>query len=305
MRSPKAAGPATLMKTPAAPAPSQVLTGRVQPQKTVSVMAPVAGTVASVMVEVGQDVYAGQLLAELSNGKLAAAQESAKQESEKARARVSDLSAELESAQLEVSGTTAAAVRAHATLTSAEKEFVRQQVLDREGATPHLTFLRARDDYQSALSTSENLEALSQRARERIGRVSRELDDARGNLQDKTSDFNSISTVSEIHAPVDGVVIAEQGKPGEFVDPGQTSLFQIAVNLSLLDVAIAIDAKTLAAARPGAAATVRIAEAGDVEIPATVREAGPGGMLVGFESPSPAIRPGMTALVRLAAGPQR
>jgi len=292
--------------TPPLPSsPGPVLTGRVRPQRMVNVTAPVAGTVSRVLVEVGQDGYAGQLLAELSNGKLAVAQALAKQDAEKANGRERDLASELRAAQVESSKATVASIRAHAALTTAEKEFVRQQVLDREGATPHLAFLRAQDDYQAALANVESLDALAQQARERVPALSRELDAARGDLQDRTGDFAAITTVSEIHAPVDGVIVAQLGKPGEAVNAGQTSLFQIAVNLSLLDVVVGADAKTLAGVRPGAPAIVRIAEAGDVEIPATVREVGPEGMVIGFDSPSPAIKPGMTALVWLAARPQR
>jgi multidrug resistance efflux pump len=269
----------------------------------VSITPPVTGTLVRVPVEVGQDVYAGELLAELSNGKLEAAQAVARLDTEKAQSKVQNLRAEMESLRIEISRAGAAAVRGHAALTTAEKEFVRQRVLDREGATPHLKFLKAQQDYQSALVTMENLDALAQQARESLERVSRELESARANLQDRTNDFNSISTVSEIHAPVDGVIISQQGKVGELVNSSQMELFRIAVDLALLDVVVNADEKTLASVHPGEAATVRIAEGGDSEIPAVVREVASGGMLVGFNSPSPAIRPGMTALVRLAVPP--
>lgn len=302
-RSRGAVAPQPVESRPAARESSRVLSGSVQPQRVVSITAPVTGTLVRVPVEVGQDVYAGELLAELSNGKLEAAQAVAKLDTEKAQSKVQNLRVEMESLRLEVSRAGAAAIRGHGALTTAEKEFVRQRVLDREGATPHLKFLKAREDYQSALITMENLDALAQQARERLERVSRELEGARANLQDRTNDFNSISTVSEIHAPVDGVIISQQGKVGELVNPSQVELFRIAVDLALLDVVVNADEKTLALVHPGEAATVRIAEAGDSEIPAVVREVASGGMLVGFNSPSPAIRPGMTALVRLAVPP--
>lgn len=300
-RSGPAAPPAHIDQKPTPPASSTALfTGRIQPQKMVSISAPAAGTIARVLVEAGQDVYAGELLAQLNNGKLAPVEDAARQDAAKADSRVTDLRAELESAQMEASKDSAAAVAAHAAMTSAEKEFVRQQALDRAGATPHLAFLKAQSDYQTALAGSENLDALAQRDREHLERVSRELAAARSRLEERSSDFASIDTVSEIRSPVDGVVIAQEGKAGDAVNPAQSTLFQIAVNLSLLDVAVTADSKTLDGIQAGAPATVRIAEAGDVEIPAAVREVSGTGLLVGFESPSAAIRPGMTALVRVA-----
>jgi multidrug resistance efflux pump len=277
-----------------------MLAGKIQPQNLVSVSAPVAGTITSVAVDVGQSVVAGQLLAELSNRKIAAAQAAAKQDSDRAVSRVRDLSAELESAERERASIAAASIRAHSSLTALAKEFVRQQALDRAGETAHLTFLKARDDYQAAMANAENLDALSERSRERIQRISKELEAARGNLQDKAGDLDSINTVSQIRAPVDGVVIASRGQPGDLVNPSETGLFQIASNLSLLDVVVNAEPEAAAHVRAGEPATVRVAEAGDLEIPATVRVAGPEEILVGFASPSPAIRPGMTALVQLA-----
>lgn len=286
-----------------APEPvKEVLSGRIQPQQMISLKAPVEGKLLQVIVEPGQEVYSSQLLAQLENAKLAVAQAGAQEEAVKTQDRIRDLSADLAAARLEVSSSTADAIRGHTKLADAEKEYLRQQKMDSVGATPHLTFLRAEETYKSAKTDVVDLETLAQRARRRVDTVTRQLEEARGALQDKKDDFSSIQTLSEIRSPVDGTIISSQGKVGDRVYADQSELFQIAVNLSLLDVLVNVGSKQVAL---GDSAAVRIAEAGDVEIPGTVRELGTGQALIGFDSPSPAVKPGMTALVLLKSAVKR
>src|SRR5690242_13191091 len=64
------------------------VTGRIQAQKVVNVGAPVDGTVESFALEVGQDVFEGQVLARIRNVKLANALEMAQAELDKMQDRV-------------------------------------------------------------------------------------------------------------------------------------------------------------------------------------------------------------------------
>jgi multidrug resistance efflux pump len=92
--------------------------------------------------------------------------------------------------------------------------------------------------------------------------------------------------------------MGRSGQPGETVNRAASDLFQIAVNLNQLVVVLSPDPKTLERIRPGVPASIQIAEAPE-GITATVREVKSGQVFVDFTSPSPALRPGLTAQVRL------
>jgi len=83
------------------------------------------------------------------------------------------------------------------------------------------------------------------------------------------------------------------------IEPDEAKeLFQIAVDLSRLVVTIQPDRGTLNRIRPSQEALVFVAELPGA-IPASVKEVKTGEVVVEFISPSAAIRPGMTAQVRL------
>jgi hypothetical protein len=76
-------------------------------------------------------------------------------------------------------------------------------------------------------------------------------------------------------------------------------LLRIAVNLSQLDAVIDVEPAALQRIHQGQEAVVVIGESGGESFPGTVREIRKGQVVVGFASPSPAVRPGLTAQVRL------
>ena len=294
-------------KTPATATPAQTinLNGRIQPQHVVSVPAPADGTLDAVFVDAGQEVSAGQLLARVESSRLVASEMEAQQEAERAQSRVHELEGALESARLQVSSSSASTVRAQSRLDSTEKEYLRQEMLVHEGATPRLVFEKSEREYQAARTDLESVSAMAKQAEDRVQSLNRELQRARESLDQRSEEASSSKTDAEVHSPVDGVVIFRSGQPGEKVAPGKGDLFQIAVNLAALDVVLTPDPKALAWLPRGKTVMIRVAEAGDVVIPGVVREAGPGQALVGFQSPSPAIKPGLTALVSVAEPPRR
>jgi HlyD family secretion protein len=303
MRSRPVTAPAPVTQPPPPNVETSVgIAGKVRPQTTLTVTAPVEGNIEQVMVEAGQEVFAGQLLAKIRNGRLFAQQMSAKEETEQSRTRAQDLEAQLQAARLEDSRSAAAAARARNEYEAAEKDYFRQKSLDEAGATPHLVFLKAKNDYDAARADAENRESIAKNGRARVTTLTRELEDAQATLREKTDDFVSIESDAEIHSPADGILIAQTGKPGDHVSPASGELFQIAVNLSLLEVVLQVDDKTRQRIKAGQGAVIRIAEAGDIAISGTVRNTPTpqGQVLVGFESPSPAVKPGMMALVQLA-----
>ncbi len=274
------------------------LTGKIQPQTVVNVPAPADGAITEVVAAIGQEVSAGQLLARMDSGKLAAERSLAQEEAQKSASKVRDLEAALEAARLEASRSQAAAARADAALDAAEKEYLRQKALMDIGAAPRLVFEKSERDFSAARADRDSLGALAREAVDRGALLRRELSTARAKLADAASDAEPDNAVAEVHSPADGVVVSSAAKTGTIVK-AETALFQVAVNLAALDVALYPDKKTLARLLTGQAAIVRVAEAGDVAIQGRVRAIGDAGVLVGFQSPSPAVKPGLTAIVGL------
>ena len=274
------------------------LTGKIQPQTIVNVPAPVEGAVTEVVISVGQEVSAGQLLGRIESGTLAARRALALEDTRKSIAKVRELEAALESARLQAWRSQAAGARADSQLAAAEKEYLRQKALTAAGAAPRLVFEKAERDYAAARADRESLGALAREAVDRSGLLTRQLNTARSKLPDLAAAAEPTNAIAEIHSPVDGVVVSSAAKPGTMVK-AETALFQVAVNLAALDVALFPDKMTLARLRTGQTALVRVAEAGDLAIPGSVRAIGDDGILVGFQSPSPAVKPGLTAIVRM------
>ena len=274
------------------------LTGKIQPQSIVNVPAPVEGTITEVVASAGQEVSAGQLLGRMESGTMATRRALAQEETRKSAAKVRDLEASLDAARLEASRSQAASDRADGVVDSAEKEYLRQKALMDAGAAPRLVFEKSEQDYAAARADRESLGALAREASGRGVLLARQLNTARSKLPDVAADAEPNNAVAEIHSPVDGVVVSSAAKTGTMVK-AETALFQIAVNLATLDVALYPDKKTLARLRTGQSAIVRVAEAGDIAIPGGVRAISDDGVLVGFQSPSRAVRPGLTAIVRM------
>jgi multidrug resistance efflux pump len=76
-------------------------------------------------------------------------------------------------------------------------------------------------------------------------------------------------------------------------------LFQIAVELSSLEVVVEPEPPVLERIRPGQEAVIQVAEIPGEGLPGKVREIKSGQVVVEFVSPSPAVQPGLTAQVRI------
>src|SRR5262249_42717775 len=100
-------------------------------------------------------------------------------------------------------------------------------------------------------------------------------------------------------SPVDGVVIGRRGQAGEMVDRSVRDLFQIAVMMSAMEVVVNPQPAVLNRIHPGQSVSIIIAEAPNGEIAGTVREIRDGQAVIEFISPTPAIRPGLSAQVRI------
>lgn len=297
--------PRAVMKAPAPALPTEIsLLGRIQATKVVNVPVPVEGTIDRLMADAGEDVFEGELLAHIKSGKLNALAQTAEEDAERARSRVADFEAALISARLEASRARAEATRTKAEFEIAAKVYQRQKVLLQEGATPRLTFEKAEAEFNKLKADDESLSNLAKGAESRIESITKDVEAARKLAESKVQELDEAKAdlgAGEVHSPVNGMVLARHGQPGEAVGRNVQDLFQIATELTALQVVVVPDAAVLGKIKPGQMASIQIAEA-PVAIQGVVSKVEAGRVFVGFTSPLPAIKPGLTAQVKLKLG---
>jgi HlyD family secretion protein len=291
------------------PAPVQALrpdelsfTGKIQAENTLSLPAPIEGSIEEFLVDAGEEVYEGQLLARLKNTILESARDSAAGELERAQTRVQRTEAGVVQARLEASRARAEASRARGESDRLEKLYLRQQLLHKEGATPRLTFEKAQKEYETAHAESANLEELATQTDERVTTLNKDLDTARRLLEEKTLELDLAKAdlaATEVHSPVDGLVIARRGEVGQEISREMKDMFQIATDLSLLIVTFDAGPQLAVFLRPGQPAAVQVVEAGSETMPGEVKDVNDTNVVVEFRSPNPAVKPGLNAQVRI------
>src|ERR1017187_614572 len=162
------------------------LQGKIRPRHVMAVGASVPGFIEAFLVEPGQDVYQGQVLARIGAQGLESAREVAQAALDGAQEQVSRTEAAVTAARLELSRAEADAARARLALERAERASARQQTLFREGATPRLVYQKALQEYEAALKDSELIDATVRTWREHIQSGVDEAGAARKIVADKT-----------------------------------------------------------------------------------------------------------------------
>jgi HlyD family secretion protein len=242
------------------------------------------------------------LLAHITDQELESARDEALRVVQNAQEKVNAMEGRIIAARLEASRTRADANRARDQSDRAEKAYQRQQMLNREGATPRLVYEKSEREFETARTEFASLDELARQADGRVTDLAGELENAKRVLNDRRADLETAATQAagaEVRSPVNGMVVARKGEPGKMLGPDEgKDLFEIAVDLSQLEVVFQPDAATLKRIRPGQDALLYAADFPGV-IPGRVKEIKGGEATVEFISPSPAIRPGMTAQVRL------
>jgi len=278
------------------------LPGKIQAQHVVPVGAPVTGTIDSFLVDVGQDVYEGQLLALIASQGLESAREESARAAQNAQDKVNSMEGRIIAARLEASRARADANRSRDQFDRAEKTYLRQQMLHREGATPRLVYEKAERDFDTARAEFNSLDVLARQAESRTGDLIRDLDRAKHDLQERNAELENATEQSAgaaIRSPVSGILVARKGEPGKRIEPGEAKdLLEIAADVAHLAVTIHAEPASLQRIRPGQDALVVVAGLNGV-IPASVEEIRGNDVTLNFISPSAVIRPGMTAQVRL------
>ena len=300
-RRPPAVPPAP-PKVVAAPAGEVTLSGKIRARNVVAVGASGAGTIEAFLADVGQEVEAGQVLARISSPGLEAGRDVAQMTLDNAQSRVTRIEAQLAAARLEASRAQADASRARSELDRAEKVYSRQRMLQAEGATPRLVYEKAGREFENAQADFQSVDRLARLADQRIQDLQDELQTARKILDDKQQQLEYATGAlagADVRSPVDGTVVGRKGEVGNAVQDQGSDFFQIATNLSALEVVLEPDPPTLSRIRPGQPALVLISDFQSDGIAGTVGQIRDSLVPVEFASPNPAIKPGLAADVRI------
>jgi multidrug resistance efflux pump len=285
-----------------APANEITLQGKIRPQHTIGVAANVPGFIENFLVEPGQDVYQGQVLARIGAQGLESSREAANAAVEKAQEQVTRAEAGLAQARMEGSRSDADVQRAQMTLDRLQKVYMRQKTLHEAGATPRLQFEKAEAEYQAAQKEYDIVANAARTGRERIQAAQGDVNASRKMVESKQQELEEAEAnlaAAEVHSPVDGFVVSRKGEVGKPADEFGEDFFRIATDLFAMEVELEPKDQDLARIIPGMPALVLVLDVQSNAMEGKVKEIKDKKVIVEFGNGNPAIRPGMMADVRL------
>jgi multidrug resistance efflux pump len=279
--------------------PEITLSGKLRPQHITTVKPDIEGDIDSLIVDVGEDVFAGEVIAQIGASGLESLRDAAAAAVTAAEQQVSKAESSVANARLEASRAEADRQRSRAALDKARAIYERQEMLNKAGATPRLTWEKAQRELQAAqqdydvmekaarLSADQQQAALNGLAAAQNAVVERNaaLAAARDNIQS-----------GEVHSPVDGTVVARNGEVGQ---PAGEDLYEIATDMFALEVALEPEPAALQRLRPGQAALVSLPDLQNAGFQGQIREIKGNAAIVEFNCTLAGIRPGMPVQVRL------
>ncbi len=301
------ASPAPKAETlPAADPTAASYTGKIRATKTIPIPAPIDGTLEEVTVADGEEISEGQLLARISNSTLELAKQEATEALEQAKAKLENLESQLIAARLEASRASADLARVKADYETASRAFERQKVLFREGAGARRAYEGAEAAFRKAAEERAQLENTQRGADSRALGLQKNVEDARTKLSEATTELEEADAevlTGQILSPANGLLVNHKKNAGDQVTRDVADLFEIAVDLTAMEVVVDLAAALTGKVSAGQGAWVQVAEAGPQPLEGKVREVKEGQAFVEFVSPSPVIKPGMTAQVRFLLNP--
>jgi HlyD family secretion protein len=275
------------------------LSGKLRPQHITTVKAATDGDIDQVLVDVGQDVFTGQVLARIGASGLDARRDAAAAAVTNAEGQVAKAESAVAAARLEASRAEADQQRARSAFEKARAFYERQQMLHQAGATPKLTWEKSQSDFDKA---QQDYEVMDKAARLSAGQVQAALNAlsaAQQSLlarnQEAEAAQNDMQS-AEVRSPVDGLVVARNGEPGK---PAGADIYEIATDMYALEVALEPPPAVLQRLRPGQPALVLILDLQSAGIPGQVKEIRENQVVVEFNCTLAAVRPGMNVDVRL------
>jgi len=278
------------------------LAGKVEAREVVGVQAPSDGTIAEYLVMVGEEVFEGQLIARIANPRLQGEQEKAKEVADKAQERVNALESQMLAARLDALRGQAESARVRDDYSRTERAARRQEMLQAQGATPRLTYEKAMADFATAKLEFETAAARAKGAEARVAALTKEIEAAKKTLDERNAELEDADInlqATQMHAPVDGVILERKGEAGVDVRIGEDGVFRIGTDLGQLQVVVEPEPAVLAKLQVGQPAAVILAEFASEQLNAEISRIEGGKAYVLFGSPDPAIKPGLTAQVRV------
>lgn len=277
------------------------LTGKIQAVELIHLEVPLDGVLEELAVKAGDEVFEGQILARIANAALRENEREAQVELDRAQARISALETELTGARLEDSRLAAELSRARSDSGRSERAYRRQEMLRREGATPRLTFERAEKEYTAAQEEMERVQGQAGAAQERIQRLLKDIDTGKRAVAEKEAAHEAAKAElasAEVVAPADGLVVVIKRGEGEEVQKGMGTLIELATDLARLELVVEAPKQYTSRLAPGQPALIVMAELPGNGLQAAIRAVEAERVVVEFASPSPLVKPGMTAAVR-------
>ena len=180
------------------------LQGKIRPQHITSVSPSASGFIEAFLVEPGQDVYEGQVLARIGAQGLESAREVAQEALERAQEQVTKAEAAVTAARMELSRAEADVQRSRMALDRAERASTRQQTLFREGATPRLVYEKTLKEYEAALKDYDLIDATVRTGREHIQSGTDEVNGAKKIVADKMrllEEAQDNLAAAQVHSP--------------------------------------------------------------------------------------------------------
>ena len=291
------------LETPAITLTNEIsLEGIVRVQNSVSVPATIEGTLENFMVEIGEEVFTGQILARINNTAIETDLKAAREKASRAEERVNRAESLVIESRLEASRANANLNMARTELRAAEKAAQRQQTLYDKGATPRLVYEEVLAEFKVKQEEYDLIREVAEIANQRAAEVLKDQDLAKKYLQEANDELefaDHAELETEVLSPVDGILTSVGADVGEEVYPEMAYLFQIAVDLSRLEVIVEPEPPVLERIRQGMPARIYLAEIPNQGIPASVKEVTNGQAVIEFVSPTPAIRPGVSAQVTI------
>ena len=275
------------------------LPGKIEATQIVTVPVPLDGRIDSMPASVGQEVFEGQLLAQIRSASLETNRDDASTELNRMRTRLFTLESRVIELNMKAAQAKEEAGRVRADVDTAQKDLQRQQMLVREGAGKRLDLEKAQQLFDTLTARYDSLNQVAKIAESRAAEATKEQEVLRQELADRTRQLDgAVAQVAsgDVVAPANGLVIARRGQPGEDVTVDIEDLFTIATNLAALRVVLQPEPPVLAQIKAGQEVIIQVAELPD-GILAQVGEVLDGQVFIEFNSPNPIVRPGMTVQV--------
>ena len=276
--------------------------GLIRPQHVVTFGSTLPGDIEAFTVDVGEDVFEGEVLARIGAGELETDRQNATLAVEKAQNDVSAAEAAVNTARMEMSRAEADALRARAALDKAQKTADRQGTLFRAGATPRLVYEKAVADFDAATKEYQIMDNALRAGRDGVRQAEQQVEAAKKRVAEMTDALDSIEQEfenAEVKSPVDGMLVARKGEVGKPAAYAGDQMFTVATDIYSLEVVVEPKPDLLKAIYPGQQVTVLVLDLQSAGLPGEVSEIKDGKVVVQFNSTTPAIRPGMRAEVRL------